>query len=488
MKVLLVQPRQKPGVGFKNIAVVEPLGLEMIAAALEARHQVMIVDLLESKDLIRVARAFAPDAVGISCCFTVDVPQSLRIAAFAKSLDSKPYVFVGGHHASLSPEDFSESAVDAVVVGEGEGTAVDLASAIETGQSVSHVSGLVINTPGGQIRTPPRDLIANLDDLPRPARHLTRRWRGRYFLGFLKPTATIETSRGCPFRCSFCSVWHFYGGICRFKSAERVVSEIAEVEEPHILFSDDNFLVNVKRAKKIARLIRERGINKTYSIQARTDTIARHPEVIADWKEIGLDGVFVGLEKLDTEGLEKVAKNNTAENNEAALEVLRAHGVSVMASLIVDPDSGPEDFARIRKYLRQQPVVTPSFTVLTPLPGTDLFDQMKDRLTTRQYELFDLMHAVLPTRLDLPTFYRELANLYASAYSTRKMAGMALQGILGGMAGRRPPLRHLWRIVSSVRFFTDPDEYLSAHRAVLGTMTGEAAQACSKRAGRAEDE
>lgn len=109
-------------------------------------------------------------------------------------------------------------------------------------------------------------------------------------------------------------------------------------------------------------------------------------------------------------------KQNSLANNERALEILHAQGVRVTASFIVDPKSDSGEFSRLRAYVRQRRIRQPSFTVLTPLPGTQLFDQYRQRLTTANYELFDLLHAVLPTRMALPDFYREFARLYRSAY------------------------------------------------------------------------
>lgn len=251
MRVLLVQPRQKPGVGFKNVMVVEPLGLEMIGASLIPRHEVRLIDVFKLGDLIRGAAEFVPQVCGISCSFTVDVPQTLQIAQFLKSLKTKPFIFIGGHHASLSPHDFSDSTIDAVVVGEGEVTTSELMMALEDGQDLGSVPGLILNTPDGQFTTPPRDLIPSLDGLPYPARYLTKQHRNNYFMGLLRPTASVETARGCPFRCNFCSVWHFFRGKCRFKSPERIVDEIARLDESHVFFTDDNFLSNVPRAIEV---------------------------------------------------------------------------------------------------------------------------------------------------------------------------------------------------------------------------------------------
>jgi radical SAM superfamily enzyme YgiQ (UPF0313 family) len=220
----------------------------------------------------------------------------------------------------------------------------------------------------------------------------------------------------------------------RFKSPQRVVEELEAIEEPKVFFTDDNFLASARRTEEIARLIRERGIRKNYFIQARSDAIVRHPEVIARWQKIGLRGVFIGFEKPDQVGLDAVAKHNSVENNERALEILRQRGIEPNASFIVDPGYGHDDFAILRAYIRRLKLKLPLFSVLTPLPGTVLFEELKEQLTTSNYELFDVLHAVLPTRLSAAEFYQELANLYRQAYPPWKL----------GLASIYLSLRQLW--------------------------------------------
>ncbi|MDR5695381.1 MAG: radical SAM protein [Armatimonadota bacterium] len=414
MKILLIQPRRSSGLGFHPHALVEPLGLEMVAGALDA-HQVSILDLLPSENLQAALESFRPDACGISCTFTVDVYRTLEIAAKIKEILPHCFVFVGGHHATLNPMDFFQGSVDAVILGEGETIAPALLRALQTGEDLRTVPGLMLFTPEGPYFTGLRSLLEDLDHLPFPARHLTAPYRRHYHLG-LNPIATVETARGCPYRCNFCSVWRFYRKRFRSKSPERVIAELLATPGSQVLFTDDNFLTDIRRAFRIAELVRQHRIRKEFLFQARSDSIVRHPEVITEWRKAGLSSVFIGFEKIDDEALESVEKRNSVANNERALEILRRLKIRVVASFIVDPNDGPNEFSRLRAYVRRLRIRTPTFSVLTPLPGTQLFETLRQRLTTTNYELFDLLHAVLPTRLPLPEFYREMARLYRSAY------------------------------------------------------------------------
>jgi radical SAM superfamily enzyme YgiQ (UPF0313 family) len=416
--------------------------------------------------LEKTLSSFKPDAVGISCCFTIDVYRTQEIARTAKE-NGAPFVFIGGLHASLNPSDFNNPAVDCIVVGEGEFGTRDLINTLENGGDLHGVPGLVLNTPEGPSFTGTRQQVSNLDELPFPARNLLpQSRRQRYFFNFWKPLATLETARGCPYRCNFCSVWAFFEGRCRTKSPERVVDELGLLKEKYILITDDNFLLNVKRADEIADLLKARGIKKRYSFQARSDTIVKHPEVIAKWRQVGLSHVFIGFESLDQEELKAANKKNSVETNEKALKIVQSHGISVTGAFIVNPDYGHSEFERLRNYIVSRRISVPQFTVLTPLPGTELFKNIENKILTKNYELYDFLHAVVATKLDPSEFYQEFASLYRTAYSRSGILLKRAVPLIAGLATRRLTLSHLRRILLSAREFADPRNYLMPLKSV----------------------
>ncbi len=429
MRVLLVHPRQVGLLGLQNFSLVEPLALEVVGACLED-HDVRLLDLRVVDELEGTLEEFQPDVVALACCLTTEVKETLRVAGRVKTWRADVVVLVGGHHPSLMPGDFDRPEVDVVVIGEGDNIIGELMGVLQNEQDPRRLPGLAVNGPDGQVLTEPRPLPPDLDALPLPARHLTAKQRGEYFWWTQRPHALVETARGCPHRCKFCSVWRFYRGKVRMKSAPRAVEEIAAAAEDDIFITDDNFLLNVPRAREIGRLLRERGIKKRYTIQARTDTIALYPDVLAELKEAGLISVFLGLESAAEEGLEALNKQNTVANNERALAILQDLGIGFTGNFIVDPQFDRRQFRGLARYVRERGLFNAAFSVLTPLPGTDLWDEVKDKLTTDDYERFDLWHAVLPTRLPLPQFYAEFAQLW-------RVAGEAASG--------RPRRRRIWR-------------------------------------------
>ncbi len=458
MKILLIQPAQERGLGFRSLAVVEPLGLESIAGSL-SEHKVKILDLRLENHLPRVLQDFQPDFCGINCSFTIDVYQTREISTAIKAWNPQAPVFVGGHHASLSPEDFYCPSIDGVVVGEGEIAIRDLITAWESGNDLQNVPGVVLNRPSGPYYAPERPMVESLDELPMPARHLTRHYRKHYHLGFQKPFSIMETARGCAYRCDFCSVWKFFSGKCRMKSPERVIQEVKTIPEKYIFLADDNFLMSVPRAKRIAQMLRDGKIKKRFTFQGRSDAIVQHPEVVPLLRKAGFWKVFIGFEKIDEESMSQLNKHNSVQNNEEALKVLRAYGMEVIAAFIIDPSFQKQDFQRLRQYILDRKLYSPSLTILTPLPGTDLFDRVKERLVTTNYELFDYVHAVLPTRLRLAEFYQEFTELYKTGYAWSQIGWEGAAAILRNTFS----LSHLISMKQAAWASVDPTNYLAGH-------------------------
>ena len=478
MNVLLLQTRRQSAFGMNGFIATEPLGLEVVAASLQG-HRVRILDLFEDCDVAREIHDFKPQAVGIGCSFTTDVPRAVSLARMVKSIAPEAYTFVGGHHPSQVPDDFFHPFVDAVVIGDGEATAPHLIDALDGKRDPVALAGLAINTPEGQVRNPERPLIRDMDRLPIPARNLTRRYRKRYYLGTRHPIVTMETSRGCPYRCHFCSVWKFHRGTVRFMSPERVVEEILTLPRGDVLFTDDNFLADAERAYRIADLIERRGIRRRWIFQARSDSIVRHPEVVSKWASAGLAGVFIGFEKTDQSDLDGVNKHNSPQNNEEALRFLQSQRIDVYASFIVDPTFGRAEFDSLSRYIRKFKIRDPYFSVLTPLPGTELFDKMKQRITTNNHEFYDLLHAVLPTELPLDQFYQQFAGLYRDAYLKGQNKWNLLVLLVSRFFSGHLSISRLTRLNESVRLLMDPQAYLS----IMSTAPSKSLDGCSETEG-----
>jgi radical SAM superfamily enzyme YgiQ (UPF0313 family) len=170
--------------------------------------------------------------------------------------------------------------------------------------------------------------------------------------------------------------------------------------------------MNRQRENTIADLIRAEGIRKRFSMECRTDSIVRHPELVAKWVDIGLYAVLLGLEGGSDETLKSLNKSCSIDTNNRAIEILHDLGVIIWGAFIVDPDWTDDDFHRLRDYVSDKEITHTQFTVLTPLPGTQLYRERRGDLLTDDYSCFDTLHAVVPTRLPREQFYQNFAELY----------------------------------------------------------------------------
>lgn len=413
MRVLLIQPDYLiDNFGFRLAAMPEPLALEILAATIP-EHDVRILDTRVDPDVARAVQAFQPELVAVTA-LTTEYYAAVDILRAVKGVSRDVFTVVGGHHCTLRPDDFCIPEVDAITLGEGEYVFAQLVVAVAAGRDLSDVPNVWYRGPDGEFvrndRHVPRGRA--MDDMPLPRRELTDEYRNHYFWLFDCPDSVVATSRGCPFRCNFCSVHEFYGGLTRQMSADRVLEDIHRVNTGHITFVDDNFLMNHKREAEIADRIKAEGLNMTWSMEARTDSIAKHPELVEKWADIGLYAVLLGLEGASDDTLASVNKSNRVEVNDEAIRILKANGAIIWGAFIVDPNWTADDFRRLRDYVNEKEITHTQFTVLTPLVGTELYRQKYDELLTHDYRCYDTLHSVLPTRLPRVEFYKHFAELY----------------------------------------------------------------------------
>ncbi len=412
MRILLVHPEcQSSLIGFRLAAMPEPLALEMVAASVPD-HDLRILDMRVEADLAGTLEEFAPEMVVVTS-LTTEVYAAQDVMRAAKEFSGEIFTVIGGIHASLLPEDFFLPYVDVISAGEAELNFPQLVKAVENHQPLKNIPDLIWRDSDGQfVRNDPGPMKLDMDKLPMPRRDLIERNRDEYFWLFSKPDISMATGRGCPFRCNFCSVWQFYKGITRQMSARRVIDEIKTIDMDHITFMDDNFLMNYRRETAIAEMIVAEGIQKRYSMECRTDSVVRHPDLVKKWADIGLSSVLLGLEAVSDEGLKGINKGTDLKTNDEAVRIMHDNGVIVWGAFITDPDWEADDFKRLRDYVDKMKITQTQFTVLTPLPGTELYRERKNELLTDDYTCFDALHAVTRTRLPREEFYKLYAGLY----------------------------------------------------------------------------
>jgi hopanoid C-3 methylase len=388
----------------------EPLGLELVAqSARQAGHDVRLLDLqiFKHRDYFRTLQEWRPDAVGFSLNYLANVPEVVDLAKATRRKLPECFVFAGGHSGSFVAREIlqhAQGAIDCMVRGEGEGiTPALLEAAAEDRDNLDALPGIVTLEGEG----PRPQLLASLDHV-QPARDLARR-RKKYFIGLLDPCASIEFTRGCPWDCSFCSAWTFYGRSYRKITPEVAAEDLAGIAEPGVFIVDDVAFIHPEDGFAIGHELERRGVRKQYYLETRGDVLLRNKEVFRYWKRLGLKYMFLGLEAIDEEGLKAHRKRVTLSKNWEALECARSIGIFTAINLIADPSWTPEHFKVVREWAMSVPEVV-HITVNTPYPGTESWLGESRKLTTLDYRLFDVQHAVLPTALPLEDFYRELVK------------------------------------------------------------------------------
>jgi radical SAM superfamily enzyme YgiQ (UPF0313 family) len=413
MKVLLIQPPSSDPLTDK-VFLFEPLGLEYLGAGLKQNgHAVEVLDARLTPDIDSACARFRPDVVGITG-YTCQLNIMKAIAVRLKAAFPGVRVVVGGHHATVMPEDFNIPEIDAVVIGEGVFTLIEIIDALQSGAELQGITGVALPGPDGMRFALPRR-HTELDALPFPDRSLTAAHRSHYFSEWFKPLASVRTSLGCTARCNFCALWSITEGKYLRRGPESVVEELKTVAEPNVFFCDDESMLDAKRMHRLADLIAAAGIQKRYFLYGRVDTIVKHPELFAKWAKIGLAQVFVGMEDYSDARLKAMHKGITSAQQAEAVRILDDLGIMMYASYMIDPAYTRQDFRNLLGYVRRMKHTYATFTVLTPLPGTRLHAERKHEMLSHAPEMFDMVHTLLPTTLPLKDFYAEYARLWANA-------------------------------------------------------------------------
>lgn len=424
MKVLLIKcDYPKVTLSFKGIVNFEPLNLEYIGAYLSNNYDVEILDMTIEKDYKKKLKNFQPDVVGISCS-TVHTFQTHQIAQHIRKLSPKTLIVIGGDMPTVMPTCFNRDYFDVIVIGDGIYTMKEILNNYEQKKPFENIPGIALPKEGRIIFTSRRKHIQNLDLLPFPNRDLTKKYRKNYHFYFRKPVSSIETSRGCLYKCNFCSLWEKTNGTYITRCPELVVDELSTIKEESVFFVDNNPFLDVKRMEKIYRLIKEKGIKKNYICFCSADIIARYPEIIEKWAEIGLSEVSIGFESFRIKDLQTIDKRTTIDMNNRAVKILRQNKIDILVSFIIYPDYEEKDFKALFEYIEKNDLYYVQLLPLTPLPGTNLYKERYNDIISYNYELCDLQHVLLPTKLSLKKIYSLLTKSYFQIYfytRTRKV-------------------------------------------------------------------
>ncbi|MEM3736807.1 MAG: radical SAM protein [Candidatus Bathyarchaeia archaeon] len=425
MNILLVQPPTRPDLEtLAALDMVAPsMGLAYLAAVLErANYKVEILDAPVYRmtfDQLRdefVRRK--PDIIGLTAT-TATINEALRAARIAEESSPDSKILLGGAHFTFTPEQTMREnpAIDIGCIGEGEETIVELVKTIEAGGDLKQVKGIVFRRDGELVRTPPRPLIANLDSLPFPARHLLPMGEYRAF-GKKRILGTILTSRGCPFQCVFCSSSLLFGKKFRARSPKNVVDEVEEFQQaykaPYVEFVDDTFTLDRKRAEAICDEIKRRKLGTVWVCSTRVDILTR--ELLETLKSAGCVMIYFGVESGVQRVLDLMKKGIKVEQSIRCMKWARELGIKTVASFVIGmPGETKEEIEQTIRFAKKLDPDYAQFSVATPYPGTELYEMAKEQglLLTENWSRYTVIKPVLATR---EFTEEELTKLLKKAY------------------------------------------------------------------------
>lgn len=387
MKVLLVNPpidnmitTNIPKYVDEERGYNPPLGIMYVAAYAEkyTDNKIEIIDILaEELDYASFEREILirkPDVVGITA-MTFTLIDVMIIAKIIKKIDNNIKIVLGGPHVHIYPnETINIPEIDYLVLGEGEITFTELLQNIDNYENLKNIKGLVFKHNGEIINTGYRDLIKNLDDIPFPARHLTKVELYNSLLSKHSSTTIMMTSRGCPYRCIFCDRPHL-GKVFRARSAENVVDEMQECIDMGIgefILYDDTFTIDRQRVLDVCQLIDKRGLDISWDIRARVNTVDK--EMLTRLKRAGCERIHYGIESANPEILKILRKGITIPEVEKVFKITKGLGIETLAYFMIgSPTETREQILNTINYAKKLDPDYVHFSITTPFPGTELY-------------------------------------------------------------------------------------------------------------------
>jgi len=411
---------------LKHLQIInsEPLELEYLhtVAVLHGWEDIIYDGFNETISAREIIEREKPDAVAITGYIT---QQNLMIkyARTAKAADPGIITLIGGVHAQLNYDSFYGSGVDYVFRSEDVGAfgvLLDFWAGAST--DLSQISGLCYKQ-NGMYRENPL-LPFDINELPVPDRAFFYRHKSWFRYLEFTGVATLKTAISCPYDCKFCYCTRLGSGRYSARSLDRVMDELEALDCETVLIADDVFLFDVPRVWEFIRQVRERGIHKKYLCYGRADFIASHPDIIRALADIGFTYFFVGLEAISDRELDNYNKRVTVDINERCVQVVNSTSARCFALMIAPLDATKRYFRDLYDWVEAHGLKYVTVSVFTPIPGTPLFDEYKDRLITGDIEHWDFLHLVAePENMTRREFYLEYYRLTRKLYRLAKKTG-----------------------------------------------------------------
>ncbi len=424
-----------------------PYGLLQLAGYLETKMPEAEIEILDCQamsldwnGLEKRIRSFDPDVVATSGFATCNVYVAARTLETAKKLKPDVLTVAGGQHFSATAQESLEEypEIDVIVRGEGEETLVELTKATRKKSSFSGIAGISFRNQRKIQHNPPRSLIHNLDSLPFPGYHFLKDYAHLYHFTMMAGSKArygmVEASRGCTHHCTFCSQWKHWQGSCRYKSPKRVADEIEFLYNNYgsrlIWLTDDNFGLG-KRMENLCDELIKRGFSDdiTCFMQARCDDVVLNQHLLSKMSRAGINWLLLGVESHNQNTLQSFRKDTKPEDAATAVRLLKQNGIFCQATCIIgERRDSHESIEGLRQFVNELDPDLAIFMILTPFPGTDLFEQARQNgwIENWNWADYDMVHSIMPTEsLSREQLQHELYKCYRSFFGSwsRRIGG-----------------------------------------------------------------
>lgn len=442
-KIIFIEPKS-PNLHIYSKFVIPRLG-SLILGTIMKQMDWEVQVILEENEELDFDHIASADMVGIST-ITSTAPRAYTIADQVRRLGLP--VIMGGPHVSYLPDEALQHA-DFVFRGEAEEALPLFIHQWLTAQDYGSVPNLSFQQDGRAIHNPLGQPIQNLDSIPYPDLSLIQGGIKQTFGYRIIP---IQTSRGCPFDCEFCSVTGMFGKKLRYRSTENIIEELRQYNDRKnaLFFYDDNFTANRRRAKELLRAMIAEKFKFSWSTQVRAD-VAKDLELVRLMREAGCETVYIGFESIDPESLKAMKKSQSVEEIKTAVNVLTKNKIQIHGMFVFGFDTDtPETIKETVRFANRSDIGTVQFLILTPLPGSETFRKLKQegRIKFFDWTLYDAHHAVFDARnLTIDELQRAQIKGHQSFYSLRQLfkRGIRLRWyqVLLGFYARR--LNRIWK-------------------------------------------
>ncbi|UCE95928.1 MAG: cobalamin-dependent protein, partial [Candidatus Bathyarchaeota archaeon] len=412
MKILFIEPPKDIWFVMGEY-VPPPYGIIQLAAYVEREVEGIEIKVLDCNAqkidwgaMEQRVESFDPDIVASSALATCNTYVIARTLETAKRVNPDILTITGGQHFTATAQESLEAypEIDVIVRGEGEQTITELVKCANEKSTFSQIKGISYRHNRKVLHNSPRPLIENLENLPYPGYHFVKDIVHKYHFaamaGRKAPYALIEGSRGCSHRCTFCTQWKHWHGMWRLKSPKRIANEMEfcyqNFGSRFIWLTDDNF-GSGGRASRLADELLKLGVRDDlmWFLQWRCDDVIKNQESLPKMRKAGLNWVMIGVESPRDSTLENFKKDITADVAKKAVKLLKENGIFTHTMFVIgERKDTSESIQYLREFVQELDPDFAIFTVLTPFPGTEIYDEakMNEWIEDFNWSHYDMAH------------------------------------------------------------------------------------------------